>query len=232
MLFQDPNVIFVHIPRTAGNWFQHQFLRYSLDEKTVVAWQDGLHRFGLTGRFTKEKHQPLRLYKRLLGDEFSNYDVFATVRHPVSRLLSCYFAPVRHMRRTGENHWELRAPLKFSFDRFERIIHTNASCCEYLNTGPGQTLRQNRTYDYSLYKRQCMRAVEQPNIRVMRYENLSQEIVGFLRQTGFSLDPGEYSQLINRSSNPELKASLEKDSEVIDLVMRSHHKVDVEVFYS
>ena len=82
MLFSAARVIFIHVPKTAGNHFTRRFLRYSDDRLVTGGTRDGIDRFELVGPQTQSKHQTLAQYVARLGSRMGEYTVYATARRP------------------------------------------------------------------------------------------------------------------------------------------------------
>jgi len=97
MILHDLGAIFIHVPKTAGNYLTNNYLlRYSRDYKLVRGHQDGINRFEIRGDLTEGKHMTLRQYKDKL--DLSQYFVICSIRNPLERLISLYFSPHRAMR--------------------------------------------------------------------------------------------------------------------------------------
>lgn len=97
MILHDLNAIFIHVPKTAGNYLtRHHFHRYSDDFIVVRGHQDGVERFEIRGEVTTRKHMTLAEYANVL--DLSDYYVVTALRDPVERMISAYFSPHRRFR--------------------------------------------------------------------------------------------------------------------------------------
>ena len=55
MIFENAKTIFLHVPKTAGNAIQNQLIRFSDDIKDISSHQDGVDRFDVKGRVTRQE---------------------------------------------------------------------------------------------------------------------------------------------------------------------------------
>ena len=99
MIVHDLNAIFIHVPKTAGNYLtRHCFLQFSKDLLVARGHQDGVNRFEIMGGETRKKHMTLEDYAREV--DISRYFLIAPLRDPVERLMSLYYSPHRSMQKT------------------------------------------------------------------------------------------------------------------------------------
>ncbi|WP_421724567.1 sulfotransferase family 2 domain-containing protein [Bauldia sp.] len=96
MFLDSKRIIFVHIPKTAGNFLQRHLLEYSSDHCFVKPRQDGIERFEVSGVYTPTKHARLEDYRSAMpNDLFGRCRIMTSVRHPFDRFLSLYHSPHR-----------------------------------------------------------------------------------------------------------------------------------------
>lgn len=96
MIGTNPQFIFVHIPKTAGNALQSVLSIYSKDTIVAGGDKDGLHRFGLYSAYGTVKHSTLAEYLSVLGSKlFWSKPRFTCIRNPWDRAISFYFSPHR-----------------------------------------------------------------------------------------------------------------------------------------
>lgn len=75
MLFKEPKIFFIHIPKTAGSSIEH-FLHHCQQVKT----KDG--RLG--------QHSNLQRAYELYGEELWDFNIFTVLRNPYDRIISLY----------------------------------------------------------------------------------------------------------------------------------------------
>src|ERR1043166_4255520 len=123
MISFQKGFLFVHIPKTGGNSIQSVLARYSEDEITRRAGQDGVQRFGVSNpKYKLKKHSPLTDYRAALGEErFAQLYKFAPVRNPWDRMVSLYFTPIQRKK------WDRHA--------FKKTILEALSGADYLRLG-------------------------------------------------------------------------------------------------
>ncbi len=126
--------IFIHIPKTGGNTIQKTLFdkNLSLDKMIVTGHQDGIDRFEIRGKYTKNKHMTLRDYYK--NHELRNYPIFVCVRRPLNRLVSLYFSPHRHVKKDPVTN-KLYLPKKVSLDinEFKNLVNIQPSCLQMLS---------------------------------------------------------------------------------------------------
>jgi len=120
MISFQKRFLFVHIPKTGGNYIQSVLARYSEDQIVRRPGQDGIERFGVSNpKYKLKKHSPLADYRAALGEEqFSQLYKFATVRNPWDRMVSLYFTPIQR------KEWDRKA--------FKKTIAQALSAADYL----------------------------------------------------------------------------------------------------
>ena len=70
------------------------------------------------------------------------------------------------------------------------------------------------------------------NIEIYRFENFAKEVKRLINKHSFIIDNKRFHQKIYASKNTSIKKSLESSYEVKQVVERSKHIVDLELFYN
>ena len=142
MYFPDQRILFIHIPKTAGNYIQRHLRQFSPD---VVHAHDDKDRFAVTGESPPAKHATAPEYRARMGALFEQCEVFTSVRHPVDRMLSFYFSPHRWQRRVSrfKGHWNRIVTDDPVWDamKFEEMVASERSMSGYLATALPQLIR-------------------------------------------------------------------------------------------
>ncbi|MGO9037279.1 MAG: sulfotransferase family 2 domain-containing protein [Steroidobacteraceae bacterium] len=138
MLSKAHRFIFLHVPRTGGNSIQSYLLPFSEDGKQILEKQDGVNTFGIAGPVTPHKHATQHDYAAEV--QLSDYKIAMSVRHPIDRALSLYFAPIRVL--SGGR--EAQAP--FDLDAFNMLVRGMRPMADFVKIGeriemPGLVLR-------------------------------------------------------------------------------------------
>jgi hypothetical protein len=124
MISEARRFIFLHVQRTGGNTIQDYLLPFSDDRKTTPGNRDGRDTFEITGPITPTKHAKLPDYAASVP--LAEYRIVMSVRHPVERALSLYFAPIR--AQSGQR----KAGAKFNFTEFEKLLGRMPRMVDYL----------------------------------------------------------------------------------------------------
>ena len=214
------DLIFVHVPKTAGNFVQNNLIKLGLTsaKKVVGGGRDGNNRFEITDELTKSKHQSLEQY--LAANSSGNLRFFSVYRDPVSRLLSFYMSPHRrtklYMRNTG-----VRIP--FYFSRFD------SSLSEYRTVAPRlPSLAEFRRFVKGIQSTTQKLSPGQQDtgastLHLLRFEGIETNLESYLNdQIGSKIRINK--RPVNESNYPE-------SDEVNDL-MEGYHKIVMSTHHS
>ena len=220
--------LFIHIPKTGGSWLEHNLNKYSDDKKYTIK-ESRRDNFGIRGKISTQKHNLLAEYKYLLKKKYNSYDIFTIIRNPVSRLISYYFSPDIWKVETssGTKHID-EDQIKFDINFFQKICNDALTCCDYINEDFSPNVLRFNLRSYIQYYRNKILT----NVDIYRFENFEFEISKLLKNHSFKINLENIKKKVYASNNSEKKRSLEKSLEVKQVVERSKHIVDLELFYN
>ncbi|MFV1877025.1 sulfotransferase family 2 domain-containing protein [Nioella sp.] len=224
MIFPNNRLLFIHVPKTGGNFFTRCFLAYSSESMHLGAHRDGIDRFELRGEYTRNKHQQLRSYAEILGESLGEYTVLAIARPPVERLLSFYFSPHRLLKKRRDETSEIDLDQAATFDlaTFRQIAEEQPSISQFLDSA---------NLDRPLHIERPARHASGALVRLIDFKRLSAEIGSVAREYGFSM-ANIPDRPVNRSANPTLKDRLaERSDEMWEIVAQTHHARDQDIFH-
>ena len=201
--------IFIHIPKTAGNSLSLYLKDYVANEVIQKDSNLGSNQgIQVLCEMSKRdiKHESINYYYELYGHKINDYYKFTIVRNPYDRLLSFYYFTRGKDYQTFDKH------------QFKMFI-----------------LRQNvpTQYSYLVNKETNTNEID-PSIKIIRYENLMNELKELPPFTSLNLndnDKGNDYPHINASINSS-KPFFWKDiydDELKDLVYKKYQK-DFEIF--
>lgn len=224
MLFADKKLIFVHAPKTAGNFFSKAFLKYSSDELRLNDRHDGIDRFELTGDTTYHKHQSLTEYADQLGGDLRGWEVYSVARRPVDRMMSLYYSPHHWLKKDADGR------LRPNDEGSDGPVDL-AKFKEMLSSGPSlkDMLDQNNLDRPLKLDEQCTHA-SGAKVTLIPFSELRKGLEEFAEKFGFD-SPDFPDRPLNASINPAKKSDAHlMQPELEAAVMASHHGADSEIF--
>lgn len=206
MYFPQSDTIYIHSPKTAGNFVQSLFIQYSSDYKVLRDDQDGTHRFEIRGQYTTKKHANLNDYQSA-GYTFSDTTkVVISVRNPVERAVSYYYSPFRWVYLNESGRIVARKPY-WNLNKFKSSISHLPSMTSQLELNA---------------------ALREPDL-VIRFESLFDGVKDFCRLLRVPVDLSRAEKLNSSSIGDQAFKRRCRDKEVVDLV-RNHYDSDFSYF--
>ena len=215
MIFLNPSILFLHIPKTGGNYFTNLFIDFSQEKKIVrdKSIQDGENRFSISGRITKFKHHRLSFYNSVIN--LSDFKIFFIYRDPLDRLLSAFFSPDRMMRQKN-----LGKSIKFSYKNFENFVAKQPSTLDFLSLP---------TLKYKIFKFFLFYKLYLPNfnsLQFLNFNNLQNDTLKFSQNFNFQIESNLLKKSLNTSQNKSLKDELLLDKKNELIINKSFHCLD------
>lgn len=228
MFLDELNAIFVHIPKTGGNFVSKWLRSYSSDNLVAFGHQDGFDRFEIRGKYTTHKHMTIQeYYDQIEQDDVGRMFVVACIRHPVDRALSFYYSPHRWFKIKGSSELKRKAlnwvgrnvnltssdfysitPV-FDIEKFEELVSSMKSMTSFLLPSGESDTRADV---------------------IIRYERLKDDVERAAHMFGIA-GPDNFRPL-NKGHKMERSRELHRYKEEIDQIVTKYHKVDFEKFYS
>ncbi len=220
--------LFIHIPKTGGSWLEHNLIKYSDDKKYSIP-ESNKDNFGIKGRISTQKHNLLAEYKYILKKTYIYYKVFTIIRNPISRLISYYFSPDiwKVTSKKGVKHLS-ENQIKFDLDLFQKVCDDSLTCSDFINEDFNLNILKMNLRSYIQYYRNKPKT----SIEIYRFENFGEEVKRLINKHSFIINKKRFQQKIYESKNSSIKKSLELSYEVKQVVERSKHIVDLELFYN
>ena len=196
------NTVFVHVPKTGGNFLQSLLIENGLseDEITTKGHQDGQHRFGIFGKMTDNKHQTVRDYQKKFGGEaWSEVEVLSIWRDPRERLVSQYLSPHHHVTPDGG----IQPPCTYDESEFQRLVKRAKSTTQFLQTVEGNLPK---------------------SLSLIAFSDLRGDLEKFLTSKGHKLTIPQEKR--NETSSRQLFSEMLDNKRILKIVERSHHMAD------
>jgi len=221
MFLSKKNLLFIHIEKTGGNSLSHLIKKYS-DENFFrhSGHSDGYETFEIKSEFTKNKHQDLENYKKILGDRFDKLKFFTIIRNPLDRLISAYYMKDRSLHPNyfvrKINHFTKK---RFNFFLFKHTYYRNIKPSFSYDKFYNFIKNFKNQTDYFLIKDKLF----YPDF-IIRFENYNEDTKNFCKK--FKI---KYQNIyVNKSNKKKFSTSEKKYLE--KLVLSTHHKIDYKTF--
>ena len=227
MFVDHLNTIFIHIPKTGGNFISKWLQPFSLDKIVTSGHQDGVDRFEIKGRYTTHKHMTLQEYREQIGEEdIEKMPVIACVRHPISRALSYYYSPHRWFKikrlsqfRKKTSKWVGRdAHLThsdfyeitptFDIENFEHLVASMKSMSAFLNNTENSDIRKDV---------------------IIRYEEFNNDLEAAANY--FGIAPPRTFKPINKGHDWQNSKENQRNKNTLKNIVKKYHRIDFENFY-
>jgi hypothetical protein len=195
MIFSRARVIFLHLPKTAGNSLQTVLEPFSDDRRVAVRHQDGRDRFEVVGPLTPAKHSTLSDYAQRLGRDIDDYRIAIGCRDPFDRALAMYFSPHGWMKQDADGQWSTERPY-WNRNRFLRRLSEMQTAEDFLRLGG-----KIRAPDW-----------------IIRYENLAKDFADFVRDAGLKGVPALLPHVNASRADDEQRARARDDGPARDAV--------------
>lgn len=218
MHFAEQKCVFIHVPKTGGNFFTRCFLRFSGNSIVTSGHQDGSDRFELSGDATKTKHQTLAEYSDLIGPAFAGYTAYAFARPPVERMISLYYSPHRWMREQEGGGFDLDARNEpVDLKDFAALVSSNKSISDLLDAG---------NISGRLEVDQTARHKSGARVSLLDFADLRSGLEKFGRENGFDLTDMPAKKVNSSSVNDPMTLNAGQMDQIKQIVMKSHHSKD------
>ncbi|MEW2917708.1 sulfotransferase family 2 domain-containing protein [Ruegeria sp. ANG10] len=222
MQFAAQKCVFIHVPKTGGNFFTRCFLRFSDDAIVTSGHQDGTDRFELSGDATKSKHQTLAEYSQLIGPAFAEYTAYAFARPPVERMISLYYSPHRWMRAQEGGGFGLdprNEPI--NLEEFETLVSANKSISDLLDM---------KNVSGRLTVNKSARHASGARMTLLDFADLRHGLETFGRENGFDLTDMPSKKVNSSAVSDPMKLNAGQMRDLTKIVMRSPHGKDQKLF--
>ena len=149
MYLDKINHIFIHIDKNGGNYLAKNFIKNKLTSDKIVKknHDDGKDDFRIIGKFTQHKHQNLNDYMKLLKTTPKKVKVVTSIRDPLDRIISFYFATSNRMKTNKlikkinyqlYKFFKTNLPFSKKFYKYEKPKLIESEFINFMNNIPSQ----------------------------------------------------------------------------------------------
>ena len=229
MYLDKLKTIYLHPPKTGGTFIENNLINYSSEIKTFKeGFSDDINIFGLEGHYTKNKHQYLNDYKKLMPEKvFAELKILISVRDPLDRIISYYFGAAdrrnqkifslfkninnftqKHFKKNlfGKNFYKYNQP-KYTEKDFINFINIISNQSDFLKID-GKIIKP----DY-----------------LINFSKIRDDLESFLKQ--YNIQTVEISKNKHNVHKHKFDISqIKKNKNILDAIKNSHHYIDYETF--
>lgn len=158
-------ILFIHIPRTAGSGFCHEYYNQKLSDNVSVERFNSVYIGAGGGK--RRRHFRYKDYARIFPCDFKDFYKFTVIRNPWDLAVSYYWHGKRWVNQSS------RAVRGFSIRRQRRFRHAGAYGKSFKHFV--SYLSQHRTYLKKISLHEAIRG-DKKDIDIIKYENYDAEI--------------------------------------------------------
>lgn len=229
MYLDKLKTIYLHPPKTGGTFIENNLINFSDEKKTFKeGYSNRMNIFGLDGIYTKNKHQYLLDYKKIIPKEiFDKSKILISVREPLDRIISFYFGAAdkrnqkifslfknintftqKHFNRPifGKNFYRYNQP-KYTVNDFINFIHLIPNQSDFLKIGD-EIIKPDYIINFSKLNKDLEIFLKHNNIHNQKIEKKKYNV-------------HQYKFDISQIKNNKI---------ILETIKNSHHYIDYQNF--
>ncbi len=229
MYLDKLKVIYLHPPKTGGTFIENNLINYSNEKKTFKAgFSDNQNMFGLEGVYTKNKHQYLNDYKKLIPDKvFIDLKVLISIREPLDRIISYYFGAAdkrnqkifslfKNINNFSQKKFNKNIFGKF-FYRYKQPKYTEKDFINFINIVSNQS--DFLKIDGKIHKPDYL----------INFSKIDKDLETFLRQYNIQLTEIPKNKYNVHQHQFDI-SQIKNNKNILEAIRNSHHYVDYKTF--